>query len=483
MQKINEYKIYLSEKQSLAKKYLEDEGISEVLYGGAKGGGKTVFLAVYALLYAQLVKLLCSLTVVQYPPVIGFLGRKRAVDFNDTTLETWKRIIPSTCYEIRVQDKEIVMFGGVCKYQFGGLDDEATVKKFNSAEYGLIAIDQAEEMIRDDAAMLRGTQGRAKLNNIFLPKKALFTANPGECFLKQDFGLDGDSICPDFRKYVQALPSDNEFIDSKSYVKQLNEAWKHHPDILRAYVEGDWSSTAEGGFLIDRDTCQRLTKLELPQKMRPKYWASCDPAWLGDKTDEIVVYVFSDNKVIDQKYMYNQETTTTASELVKLVRQYKGTLIGIDSIGVGAGVVSDCRALVGNDIDIVAVNSARSPEMSDSEKGKKIPDQSATQFLNIRAQMYWKAVEELKNNKWTLPKDDELIRQLCSIKYEIRNGKIKIEDKKDIKKRLGKSPDRADCFVMGIWLSNQVRHKERFENKQFPSTARMLQKTKERRWN
>ena len=35
--------------------------------------------------------------------------------------------------------------------------------------------------------------------------------------------------------------------------------------------------------------------------------------------------------------------------------------------------------------------------------------------------------------------------------YAFRNAKILIEPKADIKKRLGRLPDRADAYVNGLW--------------------------------
>lgn len=455
--------IKLSVRQTEALEALEDKNIFEVLYGGAKGGGKSVFICFYAVLYAIWIITLCRIVKrPKYAYVIGFIGRVRSVDFSKTTLVTWKKFIPSSIYEYNDQKKEITLFGKV-QYQCGGLDDQDNIKKFNSAEYGLVAVDQAEEMDRDQAAMLRGTQGRTSINGVTLPKKMLFSANPGECFLKEDFGIVPGSKCPEFRKFIQALPSDNTFIDSKAYVAQLTEAWKHHPEILRAYVEGDWSATAGGGFLIDHDTCDRLTKLQLPL-VSTKVWTSGDPAWLGEKTDEIVAYVFTDNRTLDCSFKYNQETTTTAADWVKLTKQYGGTAIGVDAIGVGAGVVSDCRLLVGKTINIIAINSAKPCE----DDGKEKDEQAKAKFFNVRAETYWTAIEELKENKWVLPNDPELIRQLCAIKYEIRNGKIKIEDKKDIKARLGRSPDRADPFVQGIWMKKYVKRKEMYSDTELP---------------
>jgi len=440
----------LSARQTEAQDALESEGVSEVLYGGAKGGGKSVFLCFYAVLYAIWIIALCKITTIQkYPYVIGFIGRVRSVDFSATTLVTWKKFIPKIIYDYNEQKKIITLFGKV-SYQCGGLDDTNDIKKFNSAEYGLVIIDQAEETVRDQAAMLRGTQGRANINGVALPIKTLFSANPADCFLKDDFGITPGTICPPFRKFIQALPSDNPFIDSVAYVAQLTEAWKHHPEILKAYVEGDWLSVTEGGFLIDRDTCSRLQLMDLPkEKKYSKILISCDPAWLGDKTDEIVIKCIIDNRVVDTKKMYNEKTTVTGGECVKMALQYGASDIFIDTIGVGAGVYDNCLQLLQNqkkNINVVRVNSAERPE-NDLDKQK---------FVNVRAEMWWKATEKLRENKFLLEGDGELIREICAVKYFIKNGKIQIESKDDIKKRLGRSPDNADCVIQGIWALDKV---------------------------
>jgi len=47
-------------------------------------------------------------------------------------------------------------------------------------------------------------------------------------------------------------------------------------------------------------------------------------------------------------------------------------------------------------------------------------------------------------------KDPELRRELSSVAYLIRDGKIQAEGKDDIKKRLMRSPDKADAYIIGL---------------------------------
>ncbi len=51
----------------------------------------------------------------------------------------------------------------------------------------------------------------------------------------------------------------------------------------------------------------------------------------------------------------------------------------------------------------------------------------------------------------SLPDSDELIADLSAIRYEFtQDGRIKLEGKDDVRKRLGRSPDRADALVLSM---------------------------------
>jgi len=78
-------------------------------------------------------------------------------------------------------------------------------------------------------------------------------------------------------------------------------------------------------------------------------------------------------------------------------------------------------------------------------------------FFNMRAKLYWEAAEMIKARKCSIPElDIELHGELCAIKYSRRGGQIFIEEKDKIKKRLGKSPDRADAFVIGLFVNRML---------------------------
>lgn len=70
-------------------------------------------------------------------------------------------------------------------------------------------------------------------------------------------------------------------------------------------------------------------------------------------------------------------------------------------------------------------------------------------FLNKRAEMWSSMKDWLVKDEGVIPKDDELKEQLIAPEYQFTpKGQIQLEAKKDIKKRLGVSPDKADALCL-----------------------------------
>ena len=92
---------------------------------------------------------------------------------------------------------------------YGGLDKQENINKFNSAEYIIIAIDQAEEVTRDEISTVRASLRMIlrdkKGKGINIPFKELYTANPRQCWLRDEFLV---KPAPN-AKFVKAVPADN----------------------------------------------------------------------------------------------------------------------------------------------------------------------------------------------------------------------------------------------------------------------------------
>lgn len=238
---MSKFEITLHERQTEAWELLTNEQNLDLLYGGAKGGGKSVLFCLWVFYWANwLIEFFDIKEPMEHPLAVGWIGRLRGVDFSSTTLETWKRTIPSKTYKIKKKPAEIIIRNRV-KIAYGGLDNRDTIEKFNSDENAFVALDQAEEVTEKSVSTLLASL-RLKFNGKQPPYKSLFTANPRAGFCKQKFIANPD----DKSFFVQALPTDNPFV-ADGYVKDLERRYAHNPALLKAYLEGDWD-VFEGAF-------------------------------------------------------------------------------------------------------------------------------------------------------------------------------------------------------------------------------------------
>lgn len=432
---------YYNPRQKQAIAAWKDPATKELLYGGAKGGGKSVFGCRWA--YKCAIELIeqCGIKRGPNPPPVGFMGRKRAADFAKTTLETWREQIPAFEYRIVEMKREIIIRGAV-KIIYGGFDDRDDVQRFNSAEYVFSFVDQAEELAEDEAGMIRATL-RRKVKGQQPRYKLLWTANPRQCWLRQQFINQPQAG----RVYIPALPGDNNFL-ATGYLQTLQDAFKHRPELLQAYLYGKWDSL-EGANQIIRDSwIDDATKrqTQYPHKVR---YLVCDPARFGD--DETVIYLMENTDIADKWFLPYCRTTDISSKLAALSIGEGNIPIVVESVGadVGAGVVDELVQL-GREVTVFnPAGAARKPE----------------QFGNARAEAWWTAGKMLANgivSDYTnlgvccVAMYDELRRQLTTPTYYYRGTRLMCEEKSDIKKRLNRSPDHADTYVIGLYHLEQM---------------------------
>lgn len=438
----NTLKFNLSEKQYETMVLLQDPTVEEVMYGGSKGGGKSVFGCLWAFQHCHfLISLFKIKDKQQYPLTVGFLGRKRSVDFANTTLETWKRVIPPECYRINQQRHEIIIDDKV-KIMYGGLDDQSSINKMNSAEFAFIFIDQAEEISRTDAALLKGTL-RLKYDGIEPDYKVLYTSNPAQCFLKEDFILNPKSSS----RFVQALPKDNPYLPP-SYIDNLRKAFKHRPELVRAYVEGSWDDIENMNTVLQYSVVK--SRVDAPvHRNEDRRVTSVDVARFGD--DETVIYNLVDNKVVDQVIYGWKDTMYTAGQVLIQAAKNNSDIIAIDGDGLGGGVVDRVKELLRAKESKTTVLEIRSGMKAEAED----------MYSNLKAEMWFHAAEQFNEGQVSIVEDAQLMGQLSTVRYNIiSNGKFEIEKKKDIKERTDRSPDRADALIYGIWATSKVVKKK-----------------------
>lgn len=115
-------------------------------------------------------------------------------------------------------------------------------------------------------------------------------------------------------------------------------------------------------------------------------------------------------------------------------------------VDVGGGYGGDTVArLKDNGIPVLGFNGANA-SIAKTRDGQ-------LHFYNKRAEAWWRLREELDPGQHggaavALPPDPSIKADLAAPRWQLTTRGIKIEDKDDIRKRLGRSPDEGDAIVM-----------------------------------
>lgn len=138
-----------------------------------------------------------------------------------------------------------------------------------------------------------------------------------------------------------------------------------------------------------------------------------------------------------------QGTMDTTGQVKGILQGTEATAV-VDVIGIGAGVVDRLREM-GKSVE--AFNA--------SEGTKRLDSSGELGFVNRRAAAWWNLREMLDPDSGVevaLPDDDTLTGDLTAPRWRVMSGgRIQIESKDDIRKRLGRSTDDGDAVVQAYW--------------------------------
>lgn len=159
--------------------------------------------------------------------------------------------------------------------------------------------------------------------------------------------------------------------------------------------------------------------------------------------DLSVLALRHDDIIAELRESSRSDTMHTTGVTAGVIEQ--GGYAVVDVIGIGAGVVDRLREM---SRAVVGFNAA--------ERSEKHDRSGELSFANKRAEVWWGMRERLDpdfNSTVCLPPHDLLIGDLTSPRWRVLSGgKILVEAKDDIKKRLGRSTDHGDAVVQSFYV-------------------------------
>ena len=414
-------------RQSEALKFLSvDSDVETILYGGAAGGGKTMLGCMWQILRR-----------LKYPGTRSLIGRAKLDTLKKTTMATFFQVAHEIGLKagedfIYNQQSHIIKFSNGSEIILADLflyPSDPMMTDLGGLEITDAFIDEATE-ITEKAYSIVSSRIRYKLNEFNLKPKMLLTCNPSKGWIYNQFYLPyKNQNLPQHLAFIQALPGDNIHLPD-SYVTSLTRL----PEADRKrLLEGDWEFDNSSDRLYMYDELMRCFRE--PMNVGEGY-ITADIARLGK--DRTVLCVWRGLSCIDIVVLKQKRQDEVKAEIQRLMNEHSVRLSNVlaDADGVGGGLA----------------DSLRCREFMNGSKAVR-----GTQYMNLKADCYFRLGELIDKNEITLPikyqediiKELELVRRVDPDK----EGKLRVTSKDTISQRTGGiSPDIADAIMMRAYF-------------------------------
>lgn len=417
-----------------------------MLYGGAVRGGKT-FLVLAILIT------LCKI----FPGSRWAIVRKDLPTIRMNVLPSFNKIRPTNF----IGEVNMTSWTATCRngseilFLPESSRHDPTLDKFQGLEVNGFVLEEASELRRDtfDKAVERAGSWIIPDAKMQPPLLILLTCNPGDNWVKKTFydpWISGKLKPPYY--FLPAKITDNPHVTAE-YMESLRNLPDH---LYRKFVEGDWTISDDPMQIVPyQDLRECLVEPEELSEILPDVGEESlgvDPGELGDDPTSIVH--FRDHILYEVRSMLHRRTDEVADYLIPIIGERKilPEKIGVDAVGVGAGVYGN---LVKAGLRVNRIMAGSKPvKLARGEADKAIE----LQFRDLSIQLWWQFRQDVQARSILVVNHARLVQDLTARRYLVRGDKtIECEPKKETKKRIGRSPNDGDAAVIANWVRRKPR--------------------------
>lgn len=234
------------------------------------------------------------------------------------------------------------------------------------------------------------------------------------------------------RWFTYQVDSRRAKMANKSQIEEWIADYGDDSDFVRVRVKGEFPRQSATQF-IPSDVVLEATRRVTSDKDYAHHpiIIGVDVSRYGN--DSTVIIKRQGYKVFPPLKLRLADNMEVAGKVVDIYRNLPAAraMICVDGIGVGAGVVDRLKQL---GLPVIDVQSAERPI-------------DIRTYANKRAEN-WGRMKDWLIGGGAIPRDDDLMKQLCSLEYCL-NKKLQIllQSKEDIRRRGGVSPDVADALA------------------------------------
>lgn len=237
----------------------------------------------------------------------------------------------------------------------------------------------------------------------------------------------------------------------REWVEEKAQEWGEDNPLYKSKVLGEFSEDAPNKVVRASDIAR--CRIDPERKLTA---AELEPVELGVDVggggDETVIRERRGRRAGREWRAHTDRPEKIAPMVIQAIKTSGATAVKVDSIGVGFGVIGELRNAANRGehrAHIIAVNVAESASQSDK-------------YANLRAELWWEVGRGLsESGGWDLAgmdNADTTVAQLLEPLWDVDpKGRIRVEPKDEIRKRLGRSPDNADALLLAFYAAGRPR--------------------------
>lgn len=258
-------------KQYEAWQVLTDDYTTEILFGGAAGGGKS-----------RLGRSWLILSAIRYPGTRWLLGRAVLKTLKQSTLLTFFEVLgqfglSNKLVHYHQQDGIITFWNGSQVYLFdlAFYPSDPNYDRLGSTEFTGAFVDEANQITLKAKEVVQ-SRIRFKLGEFGLIPKMLMTCNPAKNWVYGDFYKPHrDGKLPPYRAFIQSLVTDNPFV-SPHYIASLQRIRDRALRERLLFGNSEYDDDPNALFAIDHinDLFTNLVPAERSQGLFSSSWTT-----------------------------------------------------------------------------------------------------------------------------------------------------------------------------------------------------------------
>jgi phage terminase large subunit len=439
-------------KQLEAAEYWVDDETEELVYGGAKYGGKS-YLGASMIFGDALI----------YPDTHYFIAREELNDLRKFTIPTINEVFKNWGLNINDyatyngQDNFYRLTNGSLVYLIHckEIPTDLLYERFGSMQMTRGWIEEGGQIKEAAKRNLALSIGRWKNDVYKLKKKLLIICNPKKGWLKREYVEPWKTgTLAASKKFIQAFATDNKH-GNADYIKGLSE----EKDLVtrQRLWEGNWDYDDDLGALMKYDNIRDLFTNNIVKD--GQNYLIVDVARYG--RDKTVFNFFEGLESVKRESFSEQGTDKTIQLIRDRAAEFKipYSHILIDEDGVGGGVVDQLtgvKGFMGGSSPVptrTAVRRQMLPTPNLTIDGKR----QLSSFQNLKTQCAFKLAELVETHRMAIKPggdQDEITEEFSQIKQRDmdKDGKLKIVGKDEVREAIGRSPDTGDTFIMRMYF-------------------------------